>query len=123
MSDLNKNNADNNTPLGGGAASPSLIYNITTQVLWGVHEMWLAWMLDDHIPQILGTGCFVKHQVVRLMEADETEGPVYAVQYYLQDKSQYDTYLALYQPAFKQQEYNKWGEKIFSFSSLMQVVH
>ncbi len=99
-----------------------LIYNITTQVAWPVHDAWLAWMLDDYIPMVLGTGCFVKHQVVRLLETDETEGPVYAVQYYAESRQQYDYYRQFYEPQFKQTT-DKWGDKIFSFASLMQVVN
>ena len=105
------------------AGSAAFIYNITTQVAWQVHEAWLAWMLDEHIPAILGTGCFIKHQVVRLLEADDTDGPVYAVQYYLQSKAQYNTYLSHYQPGFSGAEREKWGEQVFNFSSLMQVVN
>ncbi|HWB26607.1 MAG TPA: DUF4286 family protein [Chitinophagaceae bacterium] len=107
------------------AATPegNFIYNVTTQVSWAIHDKWLAWMLDDFIPAVLGTGCFIKHQVVRLLETDETDGPVYAVQYYLQSKALYNNYLLLYQPGFKKLENEQWGDGIFSFSSLMQVVN
>jgi len=88
-----------------------------------VHEVWLAWMLDEHIPSILGTGCFIRHQVVRLLETDETDGPVYAVQYYIESKAQYNTFIDVYQAAFKNLEQQQWGDRIFSFTSLMQVVN
>eukprot|EP01035_Chromulina_nebulosa_P051609 gene51609-70282_t len=64
-----------------GKSYPSIIYNITTKVDWLVHDAWLRWMLDVHIPEVLGTGCFEKHLLVRILETDETEGPTYAVQY------------------------------------------
>ena len=88
-----------------------------------MHEVWLAWMLDEHIPSILGTGCFIRHQVVRLLETDETDGPVYAVQYYIESKAQYNTFIDVYQAAFKNLEQQQWGDRIFSFTSLMQVVN
>jgi len=111
-------------PLGAeGLFGASLLYNITTQVAWAIHEAWLAWMLDIYIPEVLGTGCFVKHQLVRLLDTDEAEGPVYAVQYYALNRQQYDEYMALYEGNFKTQEHERWGNNIFSFSSLMQFVN
>lgn len=103
--------------------SVAYIYNVTTQVSWDIHELWLQWMLDEHIPEILGTGCFIKHQIVRLLETDEADGPVYAVQYYIQNIAGYNSYNALYRPVFEKKENDKWHKRIFSFSSLMQVVH
>ena len=100
-----------------------LLYNVTTQVTWAVHDAWLAWMLDEYIPAILGTGSFIKHQLVRLLEADETDGPIYAVQYYVANSAVFDAYINLYRDGFAMLEEDKWGAAIFSFSSLMQVVN
>jgi hypothetical protein len=100
-----------------------LIYNTTFQVAWQVHEAWLQWMLDIYMPEILGTGCFVKHQLVRLLETDETDGPVYAVQYYSVSIEDYKRFVTLYEQRFKQEENKKWNGGTFSFSSLMQVVN
>lgn len=103
--------------------APQLIYNVTTQVTWSVHDAWLAWMLNEYIPALLGTGSFIKHQFVRLLEADETDGPIYAVQYYAANRAIFDTYTSLYRHDFATLEHDKWGDAVFSFSSLMQVVN
>jgi len=50
-------------------------------------------MVNVLIPEVPGSGCFKKHQFVRLSEIDETEGPTYAIQYYADDKTDYDRYL------------------------------
>lgn len=100
-----------------------LVYNVTTQVTWAIHEAWLSWMLDEYIPAVLGTGSFTRHQFVRLLEADETDGPIYAVQYYTANRAAYNNFIALYQQGFTGLEQEKWGGEAFSFSSLMQVVN
>lgn len=100
-----------------------VIYNVTTQVSWAVHNVWLTWMLDEYIPAVLGTGSFTKHQFVRLLEADETDGPIYAVQYYAAGMAAFNNYTSLYQQSFAALEQEKWGSAVFSFSSLMQVVN
>ena len=99
-----------------------LIYNTTYQVLHTAHNAWLRWMQDVQIPEVIGTGCFVGHQLVRLLDTDETEGPVYAIQYYASCKQDYDRYLALYDTRLKREGQQLWGNAVFGFSSLMQVV-
>lgn len=99
-----------------------IIYNITIKVEWSVAEDWVEWMREIHIPDVLSTGCFEKHQLVRLLQLDETEGPTYAIQYYAPALSRYDYYLQHYNSAMREQIKDKWGEKYIDFSTLMQVV-
>jgi len=99
------------------------IYNVTTQVSWAIHDAWVQWMLQRHIPDILGTGCFIRHQMVRLLEADDTEGPTYAVQYFSHTKDDYLRYIELYATPLTEESFNKWGDNFISFKSLMQVVN
>lgn len=105
-----------------GTQEGHIIYNTTYQVLHAAHNDWLRWMQDVQIPEVVGTGCFVKHQLVRLLEADETEGPLYAIQYYAACRQDYDRYMALYDARLKRQGQQLWGNAVFGFSSLMQVM-
>jgi len=100
-----------------------IIYNVTTKINWPNHEAWLQWMLDVHIPEVMGTGCFEKHQVLRLLETDETEGPTYAVQYFAISKAQYNRYIELYSQALRKETISKWGNNFIAFRSLMEVVN
>jgi len=100
-----------------------IVYNVTTKVTWRIHEAWLQWMQDIHVPEILGTGCFDKHQILRLLETDEEEGPTYAFQYYTISKAQYNRYIELYAAGLKQQVFDKWGNEYFAFRSLMEVIN
>jgi hypothetical protein len=99
------------------------IYNVTTKIDWSIQEAWLRWMQDIHIPEVLGTGCFEKHQLVRLLDTDEAEGPTYAIQYYAVSRAQYRRYMELYAPAQRQAGIEKWGNRMISFHSLMEVVN
>lgn len=99
-----------------------IIYNITIKVDWSIAEDWLQWMQSIHIPEVLATGCFDGHQLVRLLQVDEVEGPTYAAQYQTPALSKYDEYLQYYAPAFRKQLADKWGEKYLDFHTLMQVV-
>jgi Domain of unknown function (DUF4286) len=99
-----------------------VIYNVTSQVLWPVHQQWLQWLQQVHIPEVMATGCFERFQLVRLLETDEEEGPIYAVQYYAASQAAYQTYIDQYAPALRQQAFDQWGNQFIAFRSLMQVI-
>jgi len=99
-----------------------IIYNVTIKVDWTIAEDWSKWMTEIHIPQVMSTGCFEKHQFVRLLQVDETDGPTYAAQYYAPALSKYDEYLQHHEARFRREVANKWGEKYIDFSTLMQVI-
>ena len=100
-----------------------IIYNVTTKAAWPISEAWLQWMLDFHIPGVLGTGCFVSHQVAKLLEVDEADGPTYTVQYQATSLEKYQTYINDYSADFRKEVIEKWGDQTVSFRSLMQVVN
>ena len=100
-----------------------IIYNVTTHVDSSIHDEWLEWMKQTHIPEMMQTGCFTKFQMVRMMEADETEGPTYATQYYAESKADYERYMAMNAMPLLKAGIDMWGDKTISFRSLMQIVH
>ena len=99
-----------------------LVYNITTKVDWTIARDWEAWMLDFHIPEVLGSGAFERHQFVRLLETDETEGPTYAVQYFASHRHKYNEYVKQYANRYRQEAFEKWGSHFIAFTSLMEVI-
>ena len=99
-----------------------IIYNVTIKVEQAIAEAWLQWMLNEHIPDVMNTGCFSSHRVVRLLEVDESEGPTYAIQYYADSKADYNRYIELFAPDMRQKSFEKWGNSFIAFRSVMQVV-
>src|SRR4051812_9005246 len=98
-----------------------IIYNVTIKIEWAIADDWLKWMKEVHMPEMLNTGCFEKHQLVRLLQVDETEGPTYAVQYFSPTLMKYDEYLQHHAPGLRQKTMHKWGEKYIAFRTLMQM--
>lgn len=99
------------------------IYNITTQVSWSVHDEWKRWLFEEHIPRILSTGLFSHFQAVKLLEADEEFGPTYAVQLYVREGCSIEEYRQHHLEEILESETKSWGERAFSFSSLMEVIN
>lgn len=99
------------------------IYNVTTLVAWQVHDAWLPWAKETYIPLVLATGCFTHHRMVQLLDADDTEGPTYAVQFFAEGEAAYQKYLRQHAPGIRRQALQQWGEACISFHSGMKVVH
>ena len=99
-----------------------IIYNITTLVSWPIHEEWKDWMITEFLPEILATKLFTHYQMVRLMEVDEEEGPTYAVQLYLKNADDFNTYREQHLEGFRNKE-KIWGGFATSFASLMEVIN
>ena len=100
-----------------------LIYNITTKVNWNIHEDWLKWMKEKHIPDVMNTGCFSEFRFAHLLEIDEEEGPTYSNQYYVETKTKYDQYISFHATHLRKEVLEKWSNQIIAFRTLMELVH
>ncbi len=98
------------------------IYNVTSKIDHSISEAWLQWIQQEHIPDIIATGCFSKATVLRLLEVDDSEGPTYAIQYAAESKASYNRYIEKFAPVMRQKAIDKWGNKFIAFRSFMQVV-
>lgn len=100
-----------------------IIYNVTVKADHSVADAWLSWLKEEHIPEIINTGCFTSATVLRLLEVDETDGITHAVQYHAESREMYDRYINEFAPAMRNKATEKWGNKFIAFRSVMQVVH
>lgn len=100
-----------------------IIYNVTIKISPEIETEWLEWMKNEHLPEMMATGCFLNHQLVKLLDIDETEGPTYATQYFAESREQYDLYIGEHSTRLRQQGLAKWGDRFIAFRSLMAVVN
>ena len=99
-----------------------VILNITIKVDWSIAKNWLLWQKDIHLLEILGTGCYSHHQLVKLINIDEADGPTYALQLYANGMEKIEYYQQQYDQQFQQVIIEKWGDKYLEFRTLMEVV-
>ena len=100
-----------------------IVYNVTIKIEKDVADEWLRWLVEEHIPSIINTGCFTDARVLRLLETDESEGLTYAIQYYANGQENYNDYIENFAGQMRQQSFDKWGNKFIAFRSLMEVVN
>ena len=99
------------------------IYNVTTKINWSIHEAWVKWMKEKHIPDVMNSGYFTEYRFVRILETDDNEGPTYASQFCTEDITNYRNYIESYAPGLRKDVLDNWGDNFISFRSLMEVVN
>ncbi len=100
-----------------------IVYNVTTKIDHTIHEQWLRWLREEHIPEMIQTGCFHEARVLRILETDESDGPTYAVQYHAETERFYQQYLENFAISMRQKSLDKWGAQFIAFRSVMRVVN
>ena len=69
-----------------------ILYNVTVKIDLDVHEDWLNWMKQIHIPDVLKTNLFVDHKMLRLLNVDEDDGITYSIQYFTRSLKDLESY-------------------------------
>ncbi|MBL0357780.1 MAG: DUF4286 family protein [Chitinophagaceae bacterium] len=100
-----------------------IIYNVTIKLDEAIHPQWLVWLKEEHIPDVIATGCFTKATILQLLETDDSEGPTYAIQYFAESKALYNLYIEKFSGEMRQRSFDKWGSRFIAFRSVMQVVN
>ncbi len=100
-----------------------IVYNVTTNVSWAIHDDWLQWLKQEHIPRMLETGCFFESRILRLLDIDDEQGPTYALQWHALSSEDYQVFVSQYAASVFQNTNERWGNELIAFSSVMEVLH
>lgn len=98
------------------------MYNVTINVDEGIHEEWLIWMKEVHIPEVMATGMFTENRICRI-EAFEEGGISFAIQYLAPDREHYDRYLAEFAPKLQREHSKRFEGKFAAFRTTLEVIH
>jgi hypothetical protein len=99
-----------------------IVYNVTINIEDEIHDQWLSWMKSEHLPQVMATGMFEKHLMMRLISRQEDEtGQTYAIQYYCKDMATYERYQQEFAPKLQAETRNKFEGKFMAFRTLLEI--
>ena len=99
-----------------------ILYNVTTNVDASIHEEWLEWMLNSHIPDVMTTGMFLEYHILKVMSEDESGGHTYSVQYLCSSMEKYQQYEDIFAPALRADFIARYKDKSVSFRTLLEVI-
>ena len=98
-----------------------ILYNVTTSLDPGIADEWVAYMREHHLAEVVGTGCFIKSTLLRLLN-EEDDGVTYAAQYFSISLAQLEAYQAHFAPALRQEMDRRFAGKYHSFRTVLEVV-
>jgi hypothetical protein len=99
-----------------------IIYNVTIKITDAIHSEWMQWLKEEHIPEVINTGCFTHANILRLLELDDADGPTYAIQYHAESKAMYNLYEERFADAMRKKSFEKWGNNFIAFRSVMHMI-
>jgi hypothetical protein len=99
-----------------------IIFNVTTNIQESIHDQWLKWMQEKHIPEILATQKFSSARIVRVLIEEEMGGVTYSVQYVTDSKETLERYYIEDEPAFHREALTLFADKMLSFRTELEVI-
>jgi len=98
-----------------------ILYNVTAAVDDSIHEDWLEWMKNIHIPKVLASERFTAYKFYKILLNHE-EGTSYSIQYFAESMAELQLYEALHAEALRKEHSDKFGDKVATFRTLLEEV-
>lgn len=100
-----------------------IIYSVTVAIDEGVHDDWLKWMKEDHIPKVMDTGHFNEYRIMRVISHQtEDEGISYNIQYECDSMAELHQYQVSKAPALQKEHAERFEGKFAAFRTLLEKV-
>ena len=100
----------------------AVIYNVTVKIASDIQDEWVAWMMSEHIPEVMATACFGSYRLLHLEGYDDEEGFTYAVQYHCPNLDLFDIYQKEHAPDLQHKHKARYDGKYVAFRTLLKVV-
>ena len=98
-----------------------IIYNVTVSVDENIHVEWLNWMITEHIPEIMSTGFFIKAQINRVIE-EQDSSCTFAIAYTCVSMKELHEYQINFASELKKKHSKRFGKNALAFRTLMEVI-
>jgi len=98
-----------------------IIYNVTTIIEENIHEEYLNFMHETHMPEVMATGKFASCQLLRLTDP-VNEGITYCAQYITDSAIKLADYRENFSPRLQENIKQKFGNQLVSFRSVLESV-
>jgi len=99
-----------------------IVYNVTIKIDLTVHDIWLRWMKEEHVPRVMETGCFTGFKMYRILEEDQTDGIAYAFQYFAKTINDYFDYQQRFAKELQKETQDMFPDKFVAHRTLLREV-
>ena len=100
-----------------------ILYNVTVNIDSDVEQDWIDWMKSTHIPEVMATGFFTEHRMMKMLSESEDEtGRTYAIQYMADSLDELETYLNTVATKLQKASIIRYGTKLAAFRTVLEEV-
>lgn len=97
-----------------------IVYSVTVKPDSDIEQAYVQWLLDEHIHEVVATGCFDSFRFFKVLAEDETDGASYNIQYVTTEMSRYFDYINDHAPHMRSKGKEKFGEKFHAFRTILR---
>ena len=98
-----------------------LLYNVTVKIETNVHQEWIDWMLQKHIPDVMATGCFEAYKLTRILDYEDEHGVWFAIQYVSPSQDAFELYQEQYAQTLQKEHADRYHGRYVAFRTLMVI--
>lgn len=98
-----------------------ILYNVTVNIDASEHDNWLKWMREEHIPEVMKTGCFIESRLSRI-QGEEEGGVTFSIMYVSSSQELYDTYLHQHAQQLQSEHSLRFNGKFAAFRTVLNVI-
>jgi len=100
-----------------------IIYSVTVAIDESIHQEWLDWMKEDHIPKVMETGYFHEYRMMRVISHQNQDQDIsYNIQYECESMAKLHQYQVQKAPELQKEHSDKYEGKFAAFRTLLEKV-
>lgn len=99
-----------------------IIYSVTVNIDHDVHDEWVKWMRDVHIPDVMATGYFLENRFARVLLLDDETGATYSIQYLCKNMADLQIYQGSHAPRLQADVKERYDGKFVAFRTVLETV-
>lgn len=98
-----------------------IIFNDTVIVEAAVHEKWLKWIQEVHIPAVMATGYFSAYHILNVIDSPN-EGVTYCLQYHTESLEKFNHFYNQHLHRLQAIHNKEFENQFVIFNTLMKTV-
>ncbi len=98
-----------------------ILYSVTVNVPEEIHEEWIIWMKEKHVPDVMLSGCFLENKILKLKEPAQ-DGHTYSFQYYVESDDKLQEYFLKHAPRLQAEHANRYLNKFVAFRTILEII-
>ena len=99
-----------------------IIYNVTINIEESVHDQWLIWMKNKHIPDMLATKKFSSAKICKVLVDEDMGGITYAIQYVCKNMDILQKYYSEDADKLRAEGLKLFPNKFVAFRTEMEII-